>query len=302
VAENAEVDRGDAFVPPTVDEIVKNEDTGVIGLDKKDVKAEDTPAKAGEEPKKEEKIEKTVPLARMNEAVAKERARLEAATARTRELEGKLEAQTTSKDIDVAQKTVRELIKTRNGHLSEGKIDEASAVDEKIIELQEAIADRKAEIKLAETRTSAIEEVKYDAIVERLEADHPELNPDADEFDEEVALEVRALMRGYQSELRLSPSAALQRAAKKVFGATPRAAAKEVKEDKSAEEGLRRKTEATERNIEAAKKQPASSKDIGLDHDKKGGGLDAKTIMSMRYDEFTKIGDDVLAKLRGDSL
>jgi hypothetical protein len=65
---------------------------------------------------------------------------------------------------------------------------------------------------------------------------------------------------------------------------------------------MRRKAEATERNLAAAKQQPASTKDVGLDHDKKGGGLDAKTVIKLPYDEFSKLGEDVLAKLRGDAL
>lgn len=254
-----------------------------------------------EEPENRDEKGRFVPRERFNEAVEKEREKAKAAAARAAELESQLAAQATSKDIVDAQKVLREYVKERNSLLSDGKLDQATELDNKIFELQEAIAERKAEIKAETFRTQAVETMKYDTLVERLELEHPEINPDADEYDEDAAMELRALMRGYQTELKLSPAAALQRAAKRFFVAKA-APAKEAEPEKAKEEGLRRKQEAAERNVDAAKAQPPSNKDVGLDHDKKGGGLDAKTIMSMKYDEFVKLGDDVLSRLRGDTL
>lgn len=289
-------DRGDDLAP-TVDEIIEKADEKL---------AETTPKAKENVEKAEETVETTperdekgkfIPKARFDEAVTKEREKAAALQARNAELESHLAAQVTSQDITEAQKIVRDLIKQRNSHLGDGELDKATEIDSKIVELQEAIADRKAELKVESARSSAVEAMKYDAVVERLEEEHPELNPDSDEYDDEIATEIRALMKGYQSELRLTPAAALRRAAGRVFGTT------KAKEDsKVADEGVRRKAEATERNLDAAKKQPASTKDVGLDHDKKGGGLDSKTVMSMKYDEFIKLGDDVLSRLRGDSL
>lgn len=307
MAENQEnVDRGDDFTP-TLDEVIE---TGGNPVEKPEVEVKvetkevETEAKVEEkEPERDEKG-KFIPRERLNEAVSKEREKTAAVQARLAEAEQALQAQTTSQDIVEAQKTVKELIKARNSHLGDGELDKASEIDAKIFELQEAIADRKAEIRVTQSRAQAVETMKYDVIVERLEADHPELDPDSDVYDEDMATEMRALMRGYQSELKLTPAQALSRAAKRMFPPTSKkeAEVEPKKDDKGAEEGLRRKTEATERNLDAAKKQPASTKEVGLDHDKKGGGLDAKTVMGLPYSEFIKVGDDVLSKLRGDTL
>jgi len=291
------VDRGDNLVA-TDEKVAEKAEEKVIDLSAGDKKVVEEVKKEPEVGPERDAKGQFIPKARFDEAVTKERDKAAALAARNAELEGHFAAQVTSQDITEAQKVVRDLIKQRNSHLGDGELDKATEIDSKIVELQEAIADRKAELKVESARNSAVESMKYDAVVERLEEEHPELNPDSDEYDEDTATEIRALMKGYQSELRLSPAAALRRAAGRVFGTTKAA----VKEDKTAEEGVRRKTEATERNLDAAKKQPASTKEVGLDHDKKGGGLDQKTVMSMKYDEFVKIGDEVLSRLRGDTL
>lgn len=301
-------DRGDVVVETPeakVDAAVKSGETAAPAApEAKEApetteKAEKAPEKAEKEPEKETKKGEFIPRERFNEAVSKERAKVEAAQARARELEGQLVTQKLSEDIAESQKALKDLIKQRNSLLGDGEMDKASEIDEKIIDLQSAIADRKAEAKLEVAKESAKEEIRYDAVVTRIEQDHPEINPDAEEYDPEVVAEIRALMRGYQAEMKLSPSAALSRAASRVFGtAKPAAAA----ENKAEEAGVRRKAEATERNLAAAKAQPASTKDVGLDHDKKGGGLDAKSVIKLPYDEFSKLGEDVLAKLRGDTL
>lgn len=298
--ENTEkVDRGDD-VTSTLDEIIKADEPAEVKEEVVEPK-EEPKEEVKEEPTEPKKVDgsKFVPRERLNEAVAKERAKAEAIAARAAELEQQLAARTTSQDIEEAQKVIKTLIKQRNSHLGDGELDKASEVDSQIIELQEAIAERKAEMKFESSKQQAVETMKYDTIVERLENEHPELNPDSEEYDEELATEIRALMRGYQTELKLTPSQALLRAARRVFPATKKDA---DLDEKTAQEGVRRKQEAVARNVETAKKQPASTKEVGLDHDKKGGGLDAKTIMSMKYDEFVKIGDDVLSRLRGDSL
>lgn len=292
------VDRGDEFFPTDAEIAAKEAEKVVEPVKEPEKQVEEVKAEP-EEPKKEpEKEEKGafVPRERLNEAVKKERAKTEAAAARATELEQQLAARTTSADIEEAQKIVKDMIKQRNSHLGDGELDKASEVDSKIFELQGAIAERKAEIRAEQSKTQAVESMKYDVVVERLEEEHPEINPDADEYDEELATEIRALMRGYQQELKLSPAQALARAAKRVFGqpVKPLANTGEAKD--------KRKAEATERNLDAAKKQPASTKDVGLDHDKKGGGFDAKTVMNMEYAEFNKLGDDVLSRLRGDTL
>jgi hypothetical protein len=300
MADQEVVDRGDNFAPTTIEkepekvantiEELKNDPEVKEVVEKGEEKAETTE----EKPKKGDFI----PRDRFNEAVQKERAKAEAAQARAKDLEAQLVTQKVTEDVVEAQKAVKDLIKQRNSLLADGDLDKAGEVDEKIFAMQEAIAERKAEAKATALKEATKEEVRYDAVVSRLEAEYPQINPEAEEYDADSVAEIRALMRGYQAEMGLTPSAALARATKRVFGAP--VAAKT--DDKIAEDaGVRRKQEATERNVKAAAAQPASQKDVGLDHDKKGGGLDAKTVMKMSYSEFSKLGEDVLAKMRGDT-
>ena len=282
-----EVDRGDSFVSdpePTVD------------VAPPEPAKEAEPAAAPAEKKGDENL---IPRERFNEAVGKERAKREVVEARARELEGQLATQRVSEDVVGAQKQLKDLVKQRNQMLSDGELDKAGEVDGSILALQEAISDRKAESKVSLAKEAAKEEMRYDSIVSKLEMDHAELDPESDDYSQEAVDEIRVLTRGYQVEMGLPPSAALARAAKRVFGEkiTPKVDVSAAKEA-----GLKRKAEATERNIDAAKKQPASTKEIGLDHDKRGGGMDAKTIMSMNYKEFSELSEDVLSRMRGDSL
>jgi len=291
------VDRGDTFTPepesaPAAPEVKAEE---VVAAPE----AAPEPAKAEPEKKGDENL---IPRDRFNEAVLKERTKTEAAANRVKELEGQLVVQNVSQDVVEAQKQIKELIKTRNQLLADGKLDEAGTTDEKIFELQEAVADRKAEHKATLAKEAAKEEMRYDNAVSKLEVDHPELDPENEAYSQDDVDEVRALMRGYQVELGLTPSQAITRAAKRVFG-TPAKAAVIEKEDETAKKAAEtRKTEAVEKNLDAIKKQPASTKEVGLDHDKRGGGLDAKTVMKMNYKEFSELDEAQLSKMRGDSL
>jgi len=295
------VDRGDTFTPEPENVVVEPEKAVDEAL-----KAEPTPPKADETPEvapvERKGDENLIPRDRFNEAVLKERTKTEAAANRVKELEGQLVVQNVSQDVVEAQKQIKELIKTRNQLLADGKLDEAGVTDEKIFDLQDAVADRKAEYKVGQAKEAAKEEMRYDNAVAKIEVDHPELDPESESYNQDDVDEVRALMRGYQVELGLSPSAAITRAAKRVFRA-PAKTEDVAKNDETAKKaGESRKTEAVERNIAATKKQPASTKEVGLDHDKRGGGLDAKTVMKMNYKEFSELDEAQLSKMRGDLL
>lgn len=288
------VDRGDVFEPETVEtpEVpeVKAEEQIVEELQAKE--EEKAP-----EPKKGD--ENLIPRDRFNEAVRKEREKVEAANARSAQLEEQLSTKTVSEDVQQAQALLKDLVKQRNQQLADGELEKAGATDEKILNLQDAIADRKADIKAGQAKELAKEEMRYDTAVARLEEDHPELDPNSDTYNQDMVDEVRVLMRGYQVEMGLTAAAALTRAAKRVFGEQVKA---KVDDTAAKEAGVRRKAEAVDKNLAAAKKQPASSQAVGLDHDKKGGGLDPKTVMKMNYKEFSELSEDVLSRMRGDSL
>lgn len=289
-----EADRGDFF--EMLDEETKAKEPEPAAEPEKVVE-EEPKTEAAKEPE-----ENIIPQSRFKAAIEKERTKTEAALARAKELESQLNVQKMSEDLEGAQAYLKTLIKERNQNLSDGTLDKAGELDDQILELQGAIADRRAEARVGYAKEMAKEEMRFDNAIERLEEAYSALDPESDDYDQDQVDEVRALMRGYQAELGLAPSAAVVKAAKRVFGSLKIEKTERPVEDRTDETGKNRKKEAVERNIDAAKKQPAATKSLGLDHDKRGGGLDAKSVMSMNYEEFAKLGDDVKSKLRGDTL
>lgn len=73
---------------------------------------------------------------------------------------------------------------------------------------------------------------------------------------------------------------------------TPKVDAKDV--------AAERKKAAVKKSVETSNKTPANPDKVGMDSDKAGGTLTAKEIMKMSQDEFRKLPDDVLSRMRGD--
>jgi hypothetical protein len=147
-----------------------------------------------------------------------------------------------------------------------------------------------------QAKEAAKEEIRYDATVSNLEALYPEINPDADEYDSDAVDEILTIHKGLVAQ-GLPASLSIQRAVKYVLGAPTQ---DEDRGDVLQDKGLQRTTEAKKRNVEAAKKQPANTAKVGADSDKLGGGVDASTVMKLSQEEFAKLSDDALAKMRGD--
>jgi hypothetical protein len=293
VSEAEVVDRGDEVVDPTLDTPkTQVDDTPVDNAEGKGAAGEDD----GED-KGAKRDGRWIPKDRFDQAVRKEREKLELANKQLAELREKEQLQSKADDIAEAQKWMKEMVRKRNNLLADGELEKAAEIDDKILEVQDAIADRRAEMRTEKAKEATRAEVQYDAVVAKVEAMYPQIDPESEDYDEEAVAEVRALMRGYQQELKLSAAKALERATKRVFGEVDKKS-----QESQVDQGLRRKQEAVARNLDAAKKQPPSTKDVGLDHDKKGGGLDAKTVLRMNRTEFDKLSDDVLARLRGDEL
>jgi hypothetical protein len=88
----------------------------------------------------------------------------------------------------------------------------------------------------------------------------------------------------------------VQRAVKYVLGSPPAAESAPVGQEK----GLQRIRDAKAKNAEAVKKQPPSTSKVGADSDKMGGGLNSESVLKMGYDDFSKLSEETLAKMRGD--
>jgi hypothetical protein len=235
-----------------------------------------------------------IPKDRFDEAVRKERSEKEEYARRLKEYEDKEAQRNVSVDLAEANKQVKELIKQHTSLLADGELDKASDLMEQILEIKEEITERKAAARAEQTKTAAKEEVRYDALVAKLESDFPQINPDAEEFDKGAVRRVQAYMSGLMQTERMSATQALKEAVETILGKPA------VDSKKADDTGVRRKEAAVAKAMDAQKKQPASTKEVGIDSDKVGGALDASAVMKMSYDEFVKLPDTKLAEMRGD--
>jgi hypothetical protein len=290
------IDRGDEF-NPTPDP-VKDAPAAEPEVTQEPVEeAKEEPVEEAKEERVRDDKGKFIPKDRFDEAVRKERSEKEALANRLKEYEAKEAQRNVAADLTEANKAVKDMIKQHTSLLADGELDKAADLMEQILELKEEISDRRATAKAETAKVQAKEEVRYDALVAKLEADYPMINPDADEFDRDAVKRVQAYMTGLMQTERMSPSQALKAAVETMLTkkADPAPAA-----EKASEAGMRRKEDAVKKALEAKGKQPPSTKDVGLDHDKTGGAMDASAVMKMSWDEFVRLPESKLAELRGD--
>ena len=129
------------------------------------------------------------------------------------------------------------------------------------------------------------------------------MNPDHDDYDVDKVTEILDLKSAFEAK-GLTASAALQKAVKYVLPAetSKQETATEVTPNASKEDVAKvRKQEALKRNIDAAKRTPASTAKVGTNNED-GGELTAEKAMKMTQTEFAKLDENTLAKMRGDIL
>lgn len=291
--ENEVVDRGDSFEPTGPDAeqtAAAAEPTPVPDTEAPTTEAA-APTEESDERLRDDKG-RFIPKDRFDEAVRKERAEKEILANRLKEFEERDAQSRVSADFAEAQKAVKEMIKQHTSLLADGELEKAANLMEQILDLKEAVAERKAEFKADHAKNAAKEEVRYDATVARLEADFPVINPDHADYDPATVRRVQAYMTGLMQTERMPAAQALKEACDTLLQAPKKADADDL--------GMRRKEAAVQKAMDAKAKQPPSTKDVGLDHDKTGGALDASAIMKMSWDEFVKLPDSKLSEMRGD--
>lgn len=315
--ENEAPDRGDDFTPTGPDApAVDPADQAAADALAAQIEAEkaEKEAKAGEKDEKDEKDEKggkpkpkdtRIPLARHEEVLNKERERRAAVETELAQYKQGKQVADLGKEITAAETALQALETTYAKQLADGEIDKAAKTMTEIRRAERDINARTAEANLAAAEARAVERVRYDTTVERLEEQYPALNPDHDDFDKTKTGEVIELKEAYQLK-GYPPSAALQKAVKllmpPVTKAQERAVEVEPRVDAAAVEAAR-KAAAVAKTAEAVGKTPASLGKTGLDSDRAGGGLtSAKDVLKMPYNEFVKLDEATLARLRGDEI
>lgn len=302
-------DRGDDF-EPTGDEADGADATKAAGTADGDDIDPDNPD--GEDSKAEkDKADKTegkdsrIPLSRHKDIIEKERTKradLERELAQYRQ--GKQVA-AVNEDITKAEDKILALEKEYTKLISDGESEKAAEAMSKIRRMEREVNEQKADLRIAAAEARATENARYNVVLDRIEAAYPQLNEDHEAYDEDTAQDVLDLKAAYQARRGMTPSAALQAAVEKLLGkktasqkdavdVTPRV----PKEDVAAD----RKKKAVEKALDAEKRTPPNTAKVGVDSDKIGGALTAQTAMKLPEDEFNKLDEAVLARMRGDEL
>lgn len=322
------VDRGDDFTPtgddavkpaaPTVtkDDLAKLPRTTTAAPspeDEKDVDPDDPDADENDE--KAEKDEKKprkdtrIPLARHTEILAKERQRREA-------LERQLAQTKHAESIAVSNEKIAEsetkllgMEKQYAKLVSDGEHEKAAELMSQIRTTERGINQARTAFELQAAEARAYERVQYDNTVERLEQAYPVLNEDHEDFDADLMAEVVELRDAYVLTGKYTRAQAIKKAAETMIGARTAKQVAAVKTEVRVTEADVAKAKAEERaaaqrakNGKVAAAQPPSTKGVGIDHDKMGGVVTAEAVMRMSQEQFARLSEADLARMRGDEL
>ena len=271
-------------------------------LEEGDETPEEKAEREAEEAKAAKKAAIRVPKARLDEVTAKARAREEALQKQIADLKGQLTGTEVKTEVDKVRATIDKMQDDYEDLVQEGKKEEARALRKNIDRMRDELAEFRLATASDRARSAAIDDLKYDAALANVEAKYAALNPDHDDFDEEKSVEVLTLLEAFLAK-GFNRTVALQKSVKYVMGPEVAETAKgEDKADTAATLKAKKDAEARRRNAEASSKQPASTKNVGLDSDKAGDKGDGKGIDVLRLSQadFKKLDEKTLAQLRGD--
>lgn len=326
----ADQDRGDDLVLDTAIDQTKDTSTDdsatgseAAGADEKALgatedkgsedKTSDEDAAAGKEGKfaKKSADEKMIPKARVDEMVRKEAARAEAAEARIRELQKQQKTVDRTADVEKLEGEITDLEKQHSKAIIDGDTDKAAALARDIRLKERQIQVSTSETMTTQAKEAATEDIRLDMTIEKLELEYPQLKAGADEFDEDVVDMVLSMQQSLILQNSMSPYKALELAADKIMaklGIKRFSEAGVADPDKEPTKALDRAKANADRtqtqldkNIDTANKQPPSTKDTGLDADKKGISANVD-VSRLSQAEFDALPEATKERMRGDTL
>ena len=322
----SKMDRGDSIVPPEpsvedtpddkVEDIFEGKEAGAEAAEeaaaegaKDEDEAEDEPEEGVDEKHPKDKatgkFEAKIPKSRFDEAVGKEREAREAAERRAAELERQLkageQAAVRTQEVEAIEANISALEEKHADLLLDGNAKEAAAVMKEIRHAERQIARAEADAMANQRINQTLETQRFDTVVARIEADHPQFNPESESYDADLVELVLTKQQSLMRSQGMSPSQAMDKAASDVANRFLKETTAPAEEPKGLgkQAAADRKAEQIKRNLDTAKKQPASMKDAGIDSDK-AGQTSTVDVMSMTQDEFAALPASTLAKLRGD--
>lgn len=241
-----------------------------------------------------------IPKTRFDQAVQKERERAATAEAQLQQYQTREQQQVQAANYEESQAKVKEMLKQHSSLLADGDLDKASEVMGDVLQLRDDMQNARMDRQADNARNSAKVEVQYDATVANLEAEYPEINPDSDAFDSIAVRRVQMMVTGIMQNEGKNPAQALQEATDILLKPAKEASLRDKPSEDAIESGLRRTQQQIDKNIKAAEAQPPATGEIGADHDKTGGVLNADMLAGMSFEDFMNVPDAELAKMRGD--
>lgn len=247
---------------------------------------------------------KFIPLDRHEKLLKKERARREELEAQLSQSRAGQQMAQANEDLSRVEDELVAMEAKYNDLLAEGDTQTAAQLMTQIRRKNAELNSITAAQRDAEVMARAVEKVRFDEALDRIEEAYPELDPDSDEYDEDTYQDVYDLMMAGRQR-GLSATKALQRAVARAMGAETTAQKRATTATPRVDENdvaSRRRGEAVRRNLDAARRTPPATHRISANNDAAGGALTAKAVMNMSEDDFEKLSDKDLARLRGDVL
>lgn len=247
---------------------------------------------------------KFIPLDRHEKLLKKERARREELEAQLSQSRAGQQMAQANEDLSRVEDELVAMEAKYNDLLAEGDTQAAAQLMTQIRRKNAELSSITAAQRDAEVMARAVEKVRFDEALDRIEEAYPELDPESGDYDEDTYQDVYDLMMAGRQR-GLSATKALQRAVARVMGAETTAQKRATTATPRVDENdvaSRRRGEAVRRNLDAARRTPPATHRISANNDAAGGALTAKAVMNMSEDDFEKLSDKDLARLRGDVL
>lgn len=265
---------------------------------------EETPEEKAEREREEEAARKKanvrIPKARVDEMVGKANARAEAALAELAELKARMQvaAKPTTDELATLKKEIEGLQDEYENHILDGRKAEAQAARSKLDAKRDAYMEQRIARQAHQAQEATIAKLTYDAELAKMEAAHPQMNPDAENYDPNIEREMGELMQVY-IQAGTPPIEALHKAARYVL---PKPASAPAAKPAAVTTAEARVQQARVKAAEAAKKQPANLTDLGKDSDKGGSAGGRVDVMKLTQKQFAELDEATIRKHRGDDL
>ena len=275
---------------------------GVLGSES----AEEPDSSAVEAAEEEEEVDEPgakadktimVPKGRLDEVYAKSREREEELQRRLDAAEKREVQETTSENVDELETELDTLDSKYAEFLLEGELEKAGAVRKEWRQKQNDLFDIRLEQRSSLASQQAIESMRFDRQLAEYEIKFPAINIDSEKYEPEMAKEVAQLMDAFKAQ-GWNPVAALNKAVKYVVP-NEEALGGDVDSDLIR---TKRQVAARKKVADVARKSPPDLTDKGRDTDKVGTGDGIPDVTKMTPEQFAKLSDTQLSKLRGDTV